>query len=125
MKGQRELILPYHPVRRETALAFDAPWKGGSSGHVTVFKDTDGYRMYYRDSQWQPVKQENTCVALSRGLGGGVRPSRGKLAFRRVYARGADEVSRRVGRKQVSGRHFHPHETGRNIVPGRWSGQTR
>jgi len=55
-----------HPVRRETALVFDAPWEGDTSGYVTVFRDDAGFRMYYRGSRRKPARQENTCVALSR-----------------------------------------------------------
>ena len=40
----------HHPVPREVALQFDAPWEGPSSLFVTVMKDDDRYRMYYRGS---------------------------------------------------------------------------
>jgi len=67
-----------HPVRRETALTFDAPSEGDTSAYVTVFKDGEGYRMYYRGSQWKPVRQENTCVAESRD---GIKWTRPKLGI--------------------------------------------
>jgi hypothetical protein len=42
--------LRMHPPRREgRALEFvDKPWEGHLSGYVTVLKDGDSYRMYYR-----------------------------------------------------------------------------
>ncbi len=41
------LNLP-HPVRSEKVLHFNSPWDGALSAYVTVFKDKDIYRMYYR-----------------------------------------------------------------------------
>ncbi len=38
----------HEPQRAETAIAFDKPWEGRYCGYVTVFKDGDLYRMYYR-----------------------------------------------------------------------------
>lgn len=36
------------PVPREVVFRFDAPWEGPESGYVTILKDGDVYRMYYR-----------------------------------------------------------------------------
>jgi hypothetical protein len=36
------------PRPAEVALKFDAPWEGSGNHYVTVFKDGDRYRMYYR-----------------------------------------------------------------------------
>ena len=41
----------HSPVPQDVALACDSPWEGNSSKQVTVFKDCDLYRMYYRGSQ--------------------------------------------------------------------------
>lgn len=41
-----------HPVPREVAITYDAPWEGNISCYVTVFKDDDRYRMYYRGSNF-------------------------------------------------------------------------
>ena len=38
----------HHPVAREVVMKFDQPWEGNACGFVTVFKDSDRYRMYYR-----------------------------------------------------------------------------
>ncbi|MGQ9579574.1 MAG: hypothetical protein ACUVT8_01355 [Armatimonadota bacterium] len=71
-----------HPVRREVALMFDAPWEGDTSAYVTVFKDSDGFRMYYRGSRWKPKKQENICVALSKDGVTWTRPSLGIVEYK-------------------------------------------
>jgi hypothetical protein len=36
------------PVDAGVAIKFDKPWEGNTSAYVTVFKDGDKYRMYYR-----------------------------------------------------------------------------
>ena len=71
-----------HPVPREVALTFDAPWEGDTSAYVTVFKDDDGFRMYYRGSRWKPERQENTCVALSKDGITWTRPSLGIIEYK-------------------------------------------
>ncbi len=38
----------HSPEPDKTVLKFDKPWEGAFSGYVTVLKDTDRYRMYYR-----------------------------------------------------------------------------
>ena len=41
--------LKLHPPRPAgVAIHFDRPWEGRHSGYVTVLKDQDVYRMYYR-----------------------------------------------------------------------------
>jgi len=52
MEGTSWLLHP--PVPRETAIVFDRPWEGNTSGYVTVFRDGDIFRMYYRGSHWDP-----------------------------------------------------------------------
>src|SRR5689334_375825 len=43
--------LRLHEPRSEgTVFDFDQPWEGVTSGYVSVFKDGDIYRMYYRGS---------------------------------------------------------------------------
>lgn len=43
------LTLQLHrPTPAETAITFDAPWEGNGNGFITVLKDGDLYRMYYR-----------------------------------------------------------------------------
>jgi len=40
----------HEPRREEVAVTLDAPWEGDTSHYITVFRDTDRYRMYYRGS---------------------------------------------------------------------------
>jgi hypothetical protein len=58
-----------HPQPAEVALVFDRPWEGVAVGYVTVIKDTDRYRMYYRgmpDSNAPDGTDiETTCYAES------------------------------------------------------------
>jgi len=55
----------HSPKRMGTALKFDKPWEGLASAYVTVFKDNDIYRMYYRG--WADLnKTDLTCYAESK-----------------------------------------------------------
>jgi len=47
MIGGAELRL-HHPSPADIALVLDRPWEGNSCGYVTVFRDGDCCRMYYR-----------------------------------------------------------------------------
>ena len=38
----------HEPKKAEVALQFDAPWEGNNCHYVSVFKDGNKYRMYYR-----------------------------------------------------------------------------
>ena len=58
-------LLLHHPVPREEVIRFDAPWEGDTSAYVTVFKDGDRYRMYYRGSSGKNEHPELTCTAES------------------------------------------------------------
>jgi len=65
LKGAQRKLHP--PTPREIALRFDQPWEGHFSGYVTVIKDGDVYRMYYRG--WPSVGAAGkavTCYAESR-----------------------------------------------------------
>ena len=44
-------LVMHRPVEREVAIVFDEPWEGNNCGYVTVFRDGDLYRMYYRGKQ--------------------------------------------------------------------------
>lgn len=52
MSGSARLEL-HPPTPAEIALTFDAPWEGPASTYVTVFRDGDKVRMYYR-GYWSP-----------------------------------------------------------------------
>lgn len=57
------------PVAREVSVKFDAPWEGLFSGCITVLRDGELYRMYYRGlpdaSAGDGSDYECTCVATS------------------------------------------------------------
>lgn len=40
----------HEPRSMGTAMVWDKPWEGVTSGYATVFKDGDLYKMYYRGS---------------------------------------------------------------------------
>jgi hypothetical protein len=52
LTGSARLVL-HPPQPAEIALTFDAPWEGPVSTYVTVFRDGDRVRMYYR-GYWNP-----------------------------------------------------------------------
>jgi len=68
MKGA-ELRL-HSPTPKEIAITFDKPWEGNVSAYVTVFEDTDRFRMYYRGMDYDPKTgksgPEQVCYAESR-----------------------------------------------------------
>jgi hypothetical protein len=72
-----ELLL-HHPIPRETVITFDEPWEGETSAYVTVFKDGDKYRMYYRGSSGDNGHEEVTCTAESAD---GIHWTRPKLGL--------------------------------------------
>jgi len=67
MKGL-ELRL-HHPTPGEVVLVMDSPWEGNTCAYVTVFRDGDKYRMYYRgsrlDVKTRKAGEQVTCYAES------------------------------------------------------------
>jgi hypothetical protein len=58
----------HHPQPGESVLTFDKPWEGRYSGYVTVFRDGDRLRMYYRGLPLAGAdgsSNEVTCYAES------------------------------------------------------------
>ncbi len=59
----------HEPVPREAVLTFDKPWEGNTSTYVTVFRDGDLFRMYYRGSDYdlktEAYSDNVTCYAES------------------------------------------------------------
>ncbi len=55
-----------HPTPREIAVYCNAPWEGPISFYVTVFKDDDRYRMYYRGENREGGPPAVTSYAESR-----------------------------------------------------------
>ena len=64
LKGTRLKL--HHPVPQE-AFHFDAPWEGATSSYITVIKDDNRYRMYYRGSPFGYVvlPYQYACYAES------------------------------------------------------------
>jgi hypothetical protein len=59
----------HEPRLAGVALRFDCPWEGAFSGYVTVLKDRDVFRMYYRGlpkAGRDGSPDEATCYAESR-----------------------------------------------------------
>ncbi len=73
----------HNPVPREVAMVFDRPWEGSGSGYVTVLRDGDLYRMYYKGSDLAFVKGalarpvDSVCYAESEDGINWVRPELG------------------------------------------------
>ena len=69
----------HHPVPREVVLRFEKPWEGIFCAYVTIIKDGDLFRMYYRG--WPSIggggRQDCTCYAESRDGIHWTRPSLG------------------------------------------------
>lgn len=74
-------VLKLHePVPAGVALRFDRPWEGPFCGYVTVFKDGDRFRMYYRGlpkAGRDGSPDEVTCYAESRDGVTWVKPNLG------------------------------------------------
>jgi len=68
------------PRPAETVLAFDEPWEGRYCGYVTVIKDGDLFRLYYRglpNAGKDGSAAETTCYAESRDGISFTKPSLG------------------------------------------------
>ncbi|MBN1342510.1 MAG: hypothetical protein JXQ73_07510 [Phycisphaerae bacterium] len=63
-----ELML-HHPTFKNAAIAFDKPWEGNVCCYVTVFKDGDKFRAYYRGMNYDPKAKKSgdqkVCYAES------------------------------------------------------------
>lgn len=80
----KNLNLKLHsPVPKEIAIRFDAPWEGKCSAYVTVMKDGNRYRMYYRGGPAfrQGEGKEFTCYAESKDGVNWTKPPLGMYEF--------------------------------------------
>ncbi len=77
MEGCRPELHPPQP--REIVFSFDQPWEGRYTGYITIIKDGDRFRMYYRGlpSAYHSLKTEVTCMAESEDGIRWVRPHLG------------------------------------------------
>ncbi len=104
--GRRELFVDHYlveslegaalhlhePRPAGTALQFDQPWEGRYCGYVTVFKDGDRYRMYYRglpDAGKDGSAAETTCYAESAD---GIHWVKPELGLHTVHGSAANNV---------------------------------
>ena len=72
----------HHPIPAEVVLTFDRPWEGMASYYVTVFKDEDRYKMYYR--AWgEPELGRNERTAYAESTDGihWTKPSLGMYLY--------------------------------------------
>lgn len=77
MKGTSLTL--HRPTPREVAIRFNSSWEGIDTAYVTVFKDGDRFRMYYRGN---PDKHpEITCYAESKDGIEWTKPKLGLFAF--------------------------------------------
>ena len=67
------------PIPREVVFNFDKPWEGGLSAYVSILKDGDQYRMYYRGGG--DLVREYTCLARSKDSIQWERPKLGLIEF--------------------------------------------
>ncbi len=56
----------HKPKKKNLALECNAPWEGCTCGYPAVMKVGDTYRLYYRASGRQDLKDESFCMAESR-----------------------------------------------------------
>ena len=84
LSGGAQLRLQ-HPIPRETAITCDAPWEGNGCGYITVFRDGDRYRMYYRGGNYRINAHEYTeahrCVYCYAESADGITWAKPKLGL--------------------------------------------
>lgn len=78
-KMSNTILKLYQPIRKEIVFRFDAPWEGALSGYVTIMKDDNFFRMYYRGGG--DLSREYTCLAESNDGISWKRPSLGLFEF--------------------------------------------
>ncbi|NPV46366.1 MAG: hypothetical protein HPY69_05390 [Armatimonadetes bacterium] len=84
--GARQVL--HHPAPQDVALVCDEPWEGNATNYVTVFRDGELYRMYYRGVQVTYARDsitspnpEVTCMAVSADGIHWVKPRLGLFEF--------------------------------------------
>ena len=77
----------HHPVPRGVAIEFDKPWEGNESLYITILRDYDTFRMYYRgrnvhyNDKLEVVHPEVVCYAESKDGINWHRPNLGLVEF--------------------------------------------
>ena len=84
-KLDRLSLRMHSPRPAEKVLFFDKPWEGTGSYYVTVFKDDDRYRMYYRGAGYRhrdrELTHQLTCYAESQDGIRWTKPELGLIEF--------------------------------------------
>ena len=84
LDGEARQML-HHPTPREIVLVCDRPWEGNGLNYVTVFRDGDVYKMYYRGGDYDrgcdPTHEQVYCYAESRDGVEWTRPNLGLVEF--------------------------------------------
>ena len=70
----------HRPVKCEEVFEFNASWEGPRSAYVTVMKDEDRYRMYYRGAGPRSGGEHTCCAESADGITWN-RPSMGISSF--------------------------------------------
>lgn len=92
--NKREIFVDYHlidkldgvqlmlqtPSDEGLVMKFDKPWEGKSCTYITIIKDGDLYRAYYRGSK-NPSAPEVTCYAESKDGKNWVKPELNLFEF--------------------------------------------
>ena len=115
-QGDAQLRL-HRPVPRGVALSLDRPWEGNGCNWLTVFADEEGFRLYYRGSNYVvedaeggpiQVKQHPDWVCLARSADGiqWHRPAVGQ--FEIDGSRDHNVVWQGAGEEQVGVQGFAP-----------------
>ncbi|MED5453711.1 MAG: hypothetical protein VX961_04190 [Verrucomicrobiota bacterium] len=75
----------HHPVPREIVFTSDKPWEGNGLNYVTVLKDGDNYKMYYRGGDYdrgvKSLHEQVYCLAISKDGIKWTRPKLGLVEF--------------------------------------------
>ncbi|MBN1419286.1 MAG: hypothetical protein JXP34_10945, partial [Planctomycetes bacterium] len=87
LEGRAELRM-HRPIPREVAIVADRSWEGNGCGYMTVFRDGDRYRMYYRGAHgvyttegYEQAHREVYCYAESPDGLAWTKPDLGLFAF--------------------------------------------
>lgn len=75
----------HHPTAREVVLVCDRPWEGNGLNYITVFRDGELYKMYYRGGDYDrgctAFHEQVYCYAESRDGVHWERPNLGLVEF--------------------------------------------
>ncbi|MFM1851214.1 MAG: hypothetical protein RIS54_898 [Verrucomicrobiota bacterium] len=109
--ARREL---HHPQAQEVVLHFDEPWEGTGCGYLSVFRDGDTYRLYYKAFaiKVEPGKivselhdHRYTCLAEGKDGVHWTKPTLGLHPFRGSTANNIVAVTGPMGALNVDAAH--------------------